>query len=382
MDSMPHSRWWRSPEMRLWTAAVGLRLALIALAAMSASQLATLRFSDAESFLKVAEALLDRANLAKLTFYDTRVFPFWPACEAGLLALGLPPPSVLALTVLLAGAVPVLYYRLSGNFAFALTLAFCPPAWLLSTILAFSEACYLALGLAAALSVFHRRYTLAGICAGAMVSTRPFGVAWVAPLLIVALWESRRAARFRPALSLAGGLVIGVLPFVAVNLWLYGDILRQVHVYSAPLNELNLDAVSYQALGQPSGHWGIPFYHVLLTPWRVPVPLWKVLYIYAHVIAILILVPVAISQLRRGWQDDLGRARWCLLGSFVANSALIVSTGPYWAFHTFDRYFVWGLPGAILALESLIPVRPWRWLLPLIGASLVAATIGILHRVR
>jgi len=379
-DSPPLSRWKLSPEARLWAVAVGVRLVFVACALASASQLANLRFSDADSFLKVAESLLDRTNLAKLTFYDGRVFPFWPLCEACLLGLGLPLQSVLVFTLLLAGIVPVLYYRLSGSFPFALALALCPPAWLLSTISPRSEACFLALGLFAAVGIARRQFALAGICAGAMVATRPFGVAWVVPLVIVSLWESRHIASLRPALAAASGLLIGVLPLVTINLWLFGDVLHQLRVYAAPLNELNLDADRYQALGQPSGHWGLPFLHVLLTPWQVSVPLWKTIYVYGHVVAILILVPAALRGLKQGWTDDIGRARWFLLGAFVANSGLIVSTGPYWAFQSFDRYFIWGLPGAMLALESVIPIRPWRWLLPFIGVSLAATVFGILHR--
>lgn len=369
-----------APILLVLAAALGVRLLLIALAHATDSQFADPRFSDADSFLKVAASIIDRSQSAELTFYDTRVFPFWSLCEALLLSIGLSAYGIQVATLLLSIAVPWMYWQIGGRPSIALILALCPPAWLLSSILPMSEAIYLFLGLVVALCVARGKLGWAGVAAGAMIATRPFGVAWAVPLVCVAGWQSLQQRQWLPLAKAALGCTVGVLPFFATNLWLYDELFRQVRIYSAPLDTLNLDPERYAALGAPKGHWGVPFEHVLMTPWRVAVPLWKTGYVYAHVAALLVLLPVAVKALAKGWHDNRTCARWILLASFVLNSALIVSTGPYWGFHSFDRYFVWGLPGACVALEIFSAQRSWRWTALLTISSIGLAALAIVQR--
>lgn len=363
------------PAWLLFAAAVGIRVAwIVALAALSSTNWSEfLNYSDASSFLQVARSLLDRTHLAQVTFYDTRVFPFWPACEALLLALALPETSTLVLTVLLAGLVPVLYYRLTDDLPVAYLFAVFPPTWLAFTVRPFSEACFLALGMLLAWNAAKGRLGLAGLCAGAMIATKPFALAWALPLGAVGLVAAWRQRRSSPALRVVAGAGVGLLPLVAVNLWLYHDVLHQFRVYAAPLGQLNLGAAQLQALGSAAGHSGLPFEHVLLTPWRLSVPLWKTFYIYTHVAVMLFLVVQALPLLRRGWTDGPGCARWILVAAFVGNSALSVCTGPYWGFHSFDRYLLWGAPGAFVVAGPIL-ARHRSYLLPALAVLSLAAT--------
>lgn len=339
-----------------------------------------LTFSDASSFLGVARAILEPERISDLSHYDTRVFPFWPACEAVLLGAGLPEVVIWGLPIALTGLVSWLFFLLTRNFLLAMLLSCAPPVWILSTVHPMSEAVYLAFGLVAALAISRTHYLLAGLLAGAMVATRPFGLAWVgagAILAVLALWRARDA---RLLWRFALGSTIGVLPLIVLNLHLYGDVLHQVRVYAGSLDGLNLASRSAEALGHSTGHWGPPFLHVLTTPWKIAVPLWKTVYIYTHVAAVIVLVPVAVWAVCHSWRDSAQAHVHFLLLAFVLNCALIVCTGPYWGFHSFDRYFLWGIPGALLAASHLVPHKAWRWIGPLAAAASILTASFALQR--
>jgi hypothetical protein len=315
--------------------------------------------SDAGSFLKVAKVVYGLAPEGSLSLYDSRVFLGWPLAFGWALRLGLPDPAMLAISCALAALAPVLFLRLTGERNLAWYLVYLPPAWLVASVHPISEPAYLVLTLLGLIAVKRARGALAGAAGGALVLVRAFGVAWLGAFLLALFrpgWPGVRAAG-RICLS-AAAPVAGLL---LVSWAVYGDPLRQVHVYGRPLAELNIPAGVATQLRNPSGHWGWPFENLLLTPFRTRVPLWKVAYIYAHVPVLLILAWRAAVVLRdraaQGWQAALA-------AGYLGNSALIVCTGPYWGFESFDRYFVWGLPGALwLAGKWLGANARWHWLL-------------------
>ena len=91
-----------------------------------------------------------------------------------------------------------------------------------------------------------------------------------------------------------------------------------------------------------------------------PLPLWKTVYIYAHIPVLVVLFGRGLRQLGRSL-EPWDRA---LVLGFLANAALIVCTGPYWGFESFDRYFVWGLPGALWLARPWLGAQPrWHWVL-------------------
>jgi hypothetical protein len=315
--------------------------------------------SDAGSFLSFAKVLYSINPLSSLSLYDARVFPGWPLLFGWALKLGCPDQAMLVIAVGLAALVPVLFYRLTGERSLAWFLVYFPPAWLVATTHPVSEAAYLAVVLAGLLAVKHGGPVRSGAWGGACVVLRAFGVAWLAGFFLGQNWRERRISGTAILTILAGAFPIAGLLLISWKI--YGDPLKQLHVYGQPLSQLNIPAGLAAELHNPSGHWGWPFEHLLLTPWRTHVPIWKIAYIYAHVPVVLALVWRAVDFLRgnpraEAWQIAL------VLG-FLANTALILCTGPYWGFESFDRYFVWGLPGALWLTRPWLNQARWHWLL-------------------
>lgn len=331
--------------------------------------------SDAGSFIPVARALARLEPADHLKFYDTRVFPGWPLLIAPLLGAGLPEPSVLMLVLLCAAFAPWLYLRLTGDPTGAWLLAVFPPAWLLATIHPISEGAYIVLIIAGCLAVRDHRWFLAGIAAGSLVLFRPFGLTWVLAFALP-LSATPRTGRSAAAYVLGGALMAAVL--AGTNLMLYGDLLHQFRVYARPLSELNLPE-SLSRGESPAGHWGWPFVNLVSTPFRYHVPLWKVAYIYTIAVASLALAGLAGRQLYR--RQNLSDWERAALAGFLGNTLLSFCTGPYWGFYSFDRYFVWSLPGALIAARpwwQLWPTLPW-----ILGSGSLAVTVfGVWLRFR
>lgn len=315
--------------------------------------------SDAGSFVPVAKFVYGLEPLANLKTYDTRVFPGWPLAIGLLFKAGLPEWSALALSLLCAAVAPVVFRRVTGDSRLAWLLVYFSPAWLLAGFHPISESAYVLLILLLLAALKLDRPFLAGILAGAMFAIRPFGIAWAGAAGLALLMAYPRQLR-HAALYTAGSL-LPVVGLVILNLRIFGSPWHQLEVYGLPLDQLNVAPEIAARLGQTSGHWGLPFRHLLATPWIITVPVWKIAYIYAHAAALLALVFPAIRSLGRN------PAAWerALAIGFLANGALIVSTGPYWGFYSFDRYFVWGLPGALWLGRAWIPAGRWHLALAL-----------------
>ncbi len=353
----------RSVDFRLALAALLVRAVPVALlfALTPTTWDRYLSSSDAGSFLPVAKVVFGLEPLSSVKLFDTRVFPGWPLLFGPVLLAGLPDWFALVCSLGCSAAVPVLFRRLTGNQSLAWLLVVFPPAWLLAGFHPISEPAYLLGIIGAALALRGGHVVTAGLVSGMLLVIRPFGIAWIAAGGLALLLSSPRDPRALVRFSAAA--LVPALGLLLLNARIFGDPLHQVHVYGLPLEQLNLDPAVAARLGGASGHWDLPFKHVLLTPWRVPVPLWKVGYIYAHVTALLVLAALAVQSLRRP-DDTWGRA---LTFGFLLNAVLIVCTGPYWGFHSFDRYFVWGLPGAVWLARRHAPGP--RWVLALGAAS-------------
>lgn len=329
--------------------------------------------SDAGSFLKVAKVVYGIAPADSLSLYDSRVFLGWPLLFGWALRVGLPDPAMLVISCTLAALAPVLFLRLTGDRNLAWYLVYLPPAWLVASVHPISEPAYLALTLLGLIAVKRARGVLSGAAGGALVLLRAFGIVWLCAFFLALIRPRRPGLRVTGLFCLAASAPVAGLLLVS---WaVYGDPLRQVHVYGRPLAELNIPLGVAAQLHNPSGHWGWPFESLLLTPFRTRVPLWKIIYIYSHVPVLVILAWRAVAVLRDrtalGWQAALA-------AGYLLNSALIVCTGPYWGFESFDRYFIWGLPGALwLAGRWLGPDVRWHWLLfPLSLAAGLRSVLG------
>jgi hypothetical protein len=351
-----------------------VRALLIAFAGargLTLEQLATTR-GDTDAFLGLARVLLDPSGAAEFAASGaSRVFPLWPLVLTGPVALGSSPVLLLSVVPLLCSLAAYLLYCATRQFHAALLLGVAPPALLLSTSTPMSEGLYIALGVGAAYLFGSGQLLIAGILAGLMVAVRPFGItAAAAGAILLALMPNRRLADLG---YFVGGVALGGLPLVVVNIAMFGDLFHQVRVYGSDLDRLNIPAAAATALGGASGHWGLPFKHLLITPWRIEVPAWKIAYIYAHLGAILALVPLAIRELLRDRLQPT--AANLLIVAFLLNSALSVCTGPYWGFFTFDRYVTWGAPGALLLVTRIWPER--RTTLLFGAASIAISFVGI-----
>lgn len=329
--------------------------------------------SDAGSFIPVAKVIFGISPASSLSIYDTRVFPGWPLIFGWALKIGLPDPAVLAFSCCLAALVPVLFLLLTGERTLSWYLVYFPPAWLIASTHPISEPAYLAVVLVGLIAAKHSRPTLTGVFGGGLVVIRAFGIAWAAAFFFAQLRRKRLINWASGRFILAAAVPVALL--LLLNFKLYGNPLQQVHTYGRPLAELNIPPATAAELNNPSGHWGWPFEHLLLTPWRTHVPLWKTVYIYAHVPVLLLLVWRAVASLR----SEVTEEDWktALVLGFLFNSALIVCTGPYWGFESFDRYFVWGLPGALWLSRRWL-ANDVRWHLFLFPASLGLSLRAIL----
>jgi hypothetical protein len=330
--------------------------------------------SDAPSFIAVARVIYRIMPASALKFYDSRVFPGWPLAFGWMARLGIPDQGVLALTVVLAALVPVLFYRLTGERTLAWYLVYFPPAWLVAGAYPISEAAYLVAVLAGLLALKANRPVLAGILGGLLVAIRAFGIAWLGGFVLALVAGKRSIGRAAVACGVAAALPVAGL--LLLNRGLYGDFLYQLHVYGRPLIELNIPPALAASLHNPSGHWGPPFRHLLLTPWLVHVPLWKTLYIYAHVPVVLLLAWRGCAYVLNGARGEAWET--ALVAGFLMNTALIVCAGPYWGFESFDRYFIWGLPGALWLARPWLGQSPrWHWVLfPLSAAMSLYSVLG------
>lgn len=330
--------------------------------------------SDGGSYLRLAEVIWRGAPHDSLTFYDSRVFPGWPFAYGWLLWLVSAPVAALGATILCAAAVPCVFYAAFRVLPTAAALIWLPPAWLLGTIHPIAEAFFLLMGLAALSCWLAGRLTLAGFFAALMCAAKPYGVFLAVPLGFAAArlagsWSLGRLLRYGIPLALVAGAA------ATLNLWLYGEILHQLHVYSAPLQSLNLEKITAAEFQNASGHWAWPFRALVVTPWQIHVPAWKILYVYFHVAAALLLLgrPVA-RMLRTGRVTTL---EWVMLGWLAANTAAICSGGPYWGFMSFDRYFVWAWPAA-LALNADLFISHPRWH---VGAAAVSVALTLFAQI-
>jgi hypothetical protein len=310
--------------------------------------------SDGSSFVPLARVLWGRAPIESLSFFDSRVFPGWPGLFGGLLWLLPEPLAALGSAVLLAAVVPVVFYAVTRAWPAACALVWLPPAWLLASVHPISEACFFVLGLGALWCWQRDCLVWAGWLTGLMCATKPYGVFLAVPLGVGAafpnrIWSWRRTVRFALPVALVGtGCVL-------LNLELYGDALRQLHVYEAPLTQLNLPSPP-AALRAAAGHWSWPLHALLVTPWQTRWPLWKLVYIYGNAIAILMLLA---RPTLRFWRNHSATPFELLLLAWLAGNTLAsCSGGPYWGFASFDRYVIWAWPAAVALNADLFAAHP------------------------
>ena len=333
-----------------------------------------LLLSDGSSFVPVAKVLWGQAPVESLGFYVSRVFPGWPAVFGGLLWLLPEPLAALGSAMLMAAIVPVVFYAMTRAWPAACALVWLPPAWLLASVHPISEPLFFLLGLGAIWCWQRDRLAWAGWLAGVMCATKPYGVFLAAGLGAAVVWPAgvwswRRMVRYAIPIALVGA------GCVLLNVALYGDALRQLHVYASPLKELNLPSPP-DSLREASGHWSWPFQALIVTPWQTTWPLWKLIYIYGSLVAFLFLLGRPTLRFWRSRSvSPLELVFWVWL---AGNTVASCSGGPYWGFASFDRYVIWALPAAIALNADLIAAHP-RWHLAMGLASIGITAFAVVH---
>src|SRR5262249_30135945 len=147
------------------------------------------------------------------------------------------------------------------------------------------------------------------LTAGAM-AVRPSGAfVWLG--IAYCLWRRRDRGWLAVHIAIAA---VAVTLVVASNYHFYGDPLRQSHVYH---NQINFGAEMERVLAER--HWSrgtvdIPFKHLVLTPFVVAVPRWKIALIWLHALAILIACWVGVTR-RNGSDIHAIMLIWAVLNS-------------------------------------------------------------------
>lgn len=359
-------------------AAVGVR-ALLLLAFLFRAEWDVVSFlsvSDAGSFKNVASCLAGLASPGTLSMYDGRVFPGWPLLLApGFLAF----PALYWMHFLTLGLVGLclwLFSRFTDSTPALLLFALTPPAWVLNGVHAMAEPAFLAGSLGALFLASRRQWLWAGVLGGFTCVIKPYGIFPALGLVVMALWsDPSRPGRVRDFTALAVGGLGGPLVYVLLNLYLFGNPIRQFAVYGMPLEELNVTPEIAEKIGHASGHWGMPFVALLQTPWLMPTSPAKILYIYAHAVAVILL---GVGALYRFWKGKIAPTpvNAALLAWLWGCGFAIFCGGPYWGFHGFDRYCVWLWPALLLLYAEELKKREWlSW--GLCGASLALSVLMV-----
>lgn len=344
----------------LLVAGVSVRALMLGVLLLSGatSVLERLQQSDGAAYAALARQFMTGVRAENL---PDGVFPGWPAFVALPGAVVGYDEACLWGAVLCAAFVPLLFERLTGDRPLAWLLIVAPPTWLMHSMLGMSEPAVLALLVGGLLAFSRDRPRLASLLVSAALVLRPHALAaWLALAYGFRRRRDVRGLAWHAGVAAATGMLVLVW-----NHAYFGDALYQLHTYQRLTNYGDAEAALAQH-GAGAGHWGLPFVHLIVTPFWVAVPLWKVVFIWTHAAATLVACVAGVRRWGSGELHDV-LTIWALL-----NTALIVCAGPYWGFHSFDRYTVWALPAYAWLLRPLLPAPGRLWAV----AGVLSAVLG------
>lgn len=320
---------------------------------------AWLASSDAYSYISVSKHIYQ--NIPSESSFDERMFLGWPILiGAGFDTVG-PEIACIILALLFAAAVPSLLFWLTRDINIAIASCLWP-VWILQTTLGMSEPAYLFFILLSLLLVQHRNFATAGMCIGFAAMIRPLALfPWIGVLFD--LWRKGESRSVLAKWIVVSGLFAGMT--IPLNLYLYGSPLRQFERYST-LPNTGEEAMNAGLIKPGDGHFGLPFKSLVETPMKIPVPKWKIGYVYFHVLVALMASINAILF----WKENARQQLWSIWA--ILNTTFIVSTGPYWGFHTFDRYFIWAVPAYVVLLRRYLPKSQIVWCVLAVVATMLA----------
>ena len=316
---------------------------------------------DGASYIAYAKAIL--GDSSKLTEYDRRVFPGYPALIAIAHCLGLS-FSVAAVSVdwLSAGIATGAALALFRDLRVGLAMVYLVPHYLTNSSLAMSEAPMLAFALVGLLLVLRRRmYLVGGALLGFACLIRPMACFAVIGA-IVALVMQRESRR---ALLTGVGWALVLAAGIAFVSWFSSDVFQSLRIYRD----------SPRAYGGHLFEW--PFYSLITTPAREHVSAGFVTYIYAHVA--IVLFACAMISVRLVWHgsaahDSPARTSLDALACtwLIGNTLFQLCIGSTWGFRHFARFAIPAQPALFWALCPMLPRRMWPWLISAGGICYMA----------
>ena len=325
-----------------------------------------LKRSDAHSYLQVADLFISGRPLS--VPFAGRVFPGWPICFAPAYAIIKSPWVPVVVAILISCVLPLMQLSISGNRTAAIIMICGTPTLLMHSVLAMSEPLFLLLTLGSCLAFARDRSSLAALLTGVAAWVRPTSCfLWLGQALELVA-RGRRVEALK--MSVIAGLAAGSM--FLFNAWLYGSPFYQFGQYGTLPN---ISDQARQALGlweNGGSHFGMPMVNLIKASLLTHPPLWKQAFVWGHVVMLMMFLVFGSSSASRSEPYWTSNFVWA-----AGTGLFILCTGPYWAFHSFDRYFVWALP-AYLAL-----IQPWlkrtRWFTwAAVGLSVVSGLGGVL----
>jgi hypothetical protein len=339
-------------------AAVLLRVALI----FAASRLYHVPFTslashgDGKSYQAVARAISGQPQAA--SSFDRRVFPGYPLFIAMAHLTGVSwALAALGVNWTAAGIAAPLAALVCRDRRVGWAMVILTPHYLLYSSLAMSESLLLALCLAGQFAAARGRPLIGGLALGLGGIVRPVACFAVAG----AIFSAARQRDWRKAalVAVASAAVVAVAALVIHQLT--GDALSNLKTYRDDPRAYNGELFTY------------PFKSLLTTPQVMRVPLWKIAYIWAYVLATLAAMGVLAVRWWQKWhsgQPDTVES--LMLPWLVGNTCLILCVGNIWGFQAFHRFSAWALPPMLFAFAPILPRRRATWCVVAAGSAAIA----------
>jgi Gpi18-like mannosyltransferase len=313
---------------------------------------------DGASYIAYAKAIF--GDSSRLTEYDRRVFPGYPALIALGHSVGLSfPLAALLVDWLSAGIAAAAALSLFRDLRVGLAMVYLVPHYLTNSSLAMSEAPMLAFTLLGLLLVLRRRQDVVG---GALLAfaclVRPMACFAVAGTVITLV--TQRQWR-RMLLAAAGGVLVIAAGIVFVD-WFTADVFQSFRIYRD----------SPRAYGGHLFEW--PFYSLINTPRSEHASAGFVTYIYSHVGIVLFACAMLVARLARRAHSAGDRTALDVLACtwLVGNTLFQLCIGSTWGFRHFARFAIPAQPALFWALCPMLPRRLWPWLVSAGGICYMA----------
>ena len=301
--------------------------------------------SDANSYLLIVENITTNSRITRP--FDERAFPGWPIFVSIFKLFFEIKWVIIVLGLVLSSLVPIVFYKVTGNKNLAALICFFTPTFIIHSVNGMSEPIYLFVILLSILFFNKKEFFLSAILIGFAAIIRPtaffpfLGMAYV--LLAEKDWKSSFL------FWTTSGLMVSLL--LVFNYYYYEDPLRQFHSYST-LPNVNVEVLKhFNSEGQGS-HFGLPLVNIIKTTFLVKPPLWKIVFIWSHVLFILLALFLGVKKNSLSNKSESIFLIWAIF-----NSIFILSTGEYWAFYSFDRYFIWALPAYLFLIRDIEAIK-------------------------